>query len=58
VKQGQRTIDLHAFRFEWFIVIIGEAIRAVMGDDERNPRDATAGLEKRDGKRLNILCTL
>ena len=31
VKQGPRTIEMRAFRFDCFIVIIGEAIRAAMG---------------------------
>ena len=31
VKQGPRTIDMRAFRFERFVVTIGEAIRAAMG---------------------------
>ncbi len=31
VKQGPRTIDMRAFRFDCFIVIIWEAIRASMG---------------------------
>jgi len=31
VKQGPRTIDMRAFRFDRFIVIIWEAIRTSMG---------------------------
>jgi len=31
VKQGPRTIDMRVFRFDYFIVIIWEAIRASMG---------------------------
>ena len=31
VKQGPRTIEMRAFRFDCFIIIIGEAIRASMG---------------------------
>lgn len=30
VKQGPKTIDMRAFRFDYFIVIIWEAIRASM----------------------------
>lgn len=37
VKQGPRTIDMRAFRFNCFIVIIGEAIRAAMGMVKRIP---------------------
>lgn len=38
VKQGPRTIDMRAFRFERFIVIIWEAIRASMGTVKGIPR--------------------
>ncbi len=31
VRQGPKIIDMRAFRFDWFIVIIWEAIRASMG---------------------------
>jgi putative transposase len=31
VKQGPRTIGMRAFRFDCFVVIIGEAIQASMG---------------------------
>lgn len=37
VKQGPRTVDMRAFRFERFIVIIGEGIRTSLGMVKRIP---------------------
>ncbi len=53
VKQGPRTIDMRAFQFDYFIVIIREAIRASAGLAKKNSCPAATGSEKggwRDGE--------
>ena len=37
VKQGPRTVDMRAFRFERFIVILGEGIRTSLGMVKKIP---------------------
>ena len=53
VKQGPRTIDMRAFRFECFIVIIWEAIRVSMGIVKGTRALRLPVSRKGDGKTLN-----